>query len=60
MTMRRRSFLKFAGIGPIIGAVPRFARAADDAANEKADHTLRIGTGLGRARARPYRLDPAL
>ncbi|HVR08044.1 MAG TPA: multicopper oxidase domain-containing protein [Thermoanaerobaculia bacterium] len=46
MTIDRRSLLKLAGLVPVLGAVPRFARAVDEAADEKADYTLRIGTGL--------------
>jgi FtsP/CotA-like multicopper oxidase with cupredoxin domain len=42
----RRSLLKVAGLVPLMGAVPRPARAAGDAAAEKANYTLRIGTGL--------------
>jgi FtsP/CotA-like multicopper oxidase with cupredoxin domain len=42
----RRSFLKYAGLVPFIGAVPRLAWAADEITAEKADYTLRIGTGL--------------
>jgi FtsP/CotA-like multicopper oxidase with cupredoxin domain len=40
----RRSLLKYAGLVPLIGALPREASAAGDA--EKADYTLRIATGL--------------
>ncbi|MGP0094693.1 MAG: multicopper oxidase family protein [Xanthobacteraceae bacterium] len=46
MMIDRRSLLKVAGLVPLIGAVPRPVRAAGDAAAEKADYTLRIGTGL--------------
>jgi FtsP/CotA-like multicopper oxidase with cupredoxin domain len=46
MMIERRSLLKYAGLAPLMGAVPRLARAAGDAANEKADYTLRIATGL--------------
>ncbi len=42
----RRSFLKYAGLISFIGAAPRLALAADEATAEKADYTLRIGTGL--------------
>jgi FtsP/CotA-like multicopper oxidase with cupredoxin domain len=46
----RRSVLKYAGLLPLMGAVPRLARAAgeavDEAAGEKADYTLRIAAGL--------------
>ena len=43
----RRSFLTYAGLAPLIGAVPRLALSADGITAEKADYTLRIGTGLG-------------
>ena len=42
----RRSFLTYAGLVPLIGAVPRLASAADESSAEKPDYTLRIGTGL--------------
>ena len=42
----RRSFLKYAGLVPLLGAAPRLAFAAAETASEKADYTLRIGTGL--------------
>src|SRR5271157_5797293 len=42
----RRSFLKYAGLVPVIGTAPRLALAADESTAEKADYTLRIGTGL--------------
>ena len=42
----RRSLLKYAGLVPLMGAVPRLARAADEVTSAKADYTLRIGTGL--------------
>ena len=42
----RRSFLKYAGLVPVIGAMPRLAWAASEITTEKADCTLRIGTGL--------------
>jgi FtsP/CotA-like multicopper oxidase with cupredoxin domain len=42
MTINRRSLLKLASAVPIVAAAPRLARTAD----EKADYTLRIGTGL--------------
>ena len=41
----RRSLLKCAGLVPFVGAVPRLAWAAGEATTEKADYTLRIGTG---------------
>ena len=41
----RRFLLTSAAFLPVIGAMPRLARAAD-VATEKADYTLRIGTGL--------------
>jgi FtsP/CotA-like multicopper oxidase with cupredoxin domain len=43
--MDRRSLLKHAAALSLAGAVPRLAFAGDDPA-EKADYTLRIGTGL--------------
>jgi FtsP/CotA-like multicopper oxidase with cupredoxin domain len=46
MTIDRRSLLQFAGVIPLMGAVPRLVTAAADQADEKADCTLRIGTGL--------------
>jgi FtsP/CotA-like multicopper oxidase with cupredoxin domain len=42
MAISRRSLIKLAGVAPIMSAAPRFAWAADD----KADYTLRIATGL--------------
>jgi len=41
----RRSLLKHAGLIPLMGAVPRLARASDEVTSVKADYTLRIGTG---------------
>jgi FtsP/CotA-like multicopper oxidase with cupredoxin domain len=41
-----RSFLTYAGLVPLIGAVPRLALAAGGITAEKPDYTLRIGTGL--------------
>ncbi len=46
MTIDRRSLLKLAGLVPLLGALPRFARAVDAATDEQADYTLRIATGL--------------
>ncbi len=46
MTIDRRSLLKFAGLASLTNAAPRFAWATDDPAQEKADYTLRIATGL--------------
>jgi FtsP/CotA-like multicopper oxidase with cupredoxin domain len=46
MTIDRRSLLKFAGLAPIMSALPRHAWAADPGADEKADYTLRIANGL--------------
>ncbi len=42
----RRSLLRYAGLLPVLGAVPRRAWAAGEIAGEKADHTLRISSGL--------------
>ena len=46
MMIDRRSLLKHAGLIPLMGAVPRLARASDEVTSVKADYTLRIGTGL--------------
>jgi FtsP/CotA-like multicopper oxidase with cupredoxin domain len=42
----RRSLLKYAALVPFTGAKPRLEWAAGDVTAEKADYTLRIGTGL--------------
>ena len=42
----RRSLLKYGGLVPLVGAVPRPVRAVGDDPTEKADYTLRIATGL--------------
>ena len=42
----RRFLLTSAAFLPVIGAMPRLARAASDVATEKADYTLHIATGL--------------
>jgi FtsP/CotA-like multicopper oxidase with cupredoxin domain len=44
--MDRRSVLKFAGLAPLAGALPRPGRALDQPSPGAADHTIRIGTGL--------------
>ena len=46
MMIDRRSLLRYAGLAPLMGAVPRLAWAAGELTAEKADYTLRIGTGL--------------
>src|SRR6516225_1759835 len=46
MMMDRRAFLRYAGLVPLIGARPRLAFGVDETTAEKADYTLRIGTGL--------------
>lgn len=46
MTIDRRSLLKYAGLASLAGSAPRLALATGDAAPEKVDYTLRIGTGL--------------
>ena len=46
MTVDRRSLLKHAAMLSVMSALPRLARAADEAPAEKADYTLRINTGL--------------
>ncbi len=45
MTIDRRSLLKFAGLVPILGQMPRLAWAAGDV-TEKTDYVVRIGTAL--------------
>jgi FtsP/CotA-like multicopper oxidase with cupredoxin domain len=44
MTITRRTLLRYAALTPALGALPRLTTAADPAV--KADHTLRIATGL--------------
>jgi FtsP/CotA-like multicopper oxidase with cupredoxin domain len=44
--MDRRSLLKLAGFTPFAATLPRWARGAAGGPSEKADYTLRIGTGL--------------
>jgi len=46
VTINRRTLLKYAGVLPFMGAVPRLVRASDQVTTEKADYTLRIATGL--------------
>ena len=46
MMIDRRSVLRYAGLAPLIGAVPHLARAEEQVTAEKADYTVRIGTGL--------------
>ena len=46
MRIDRRSFLKYAGLVPLISTAQRPAFAAAETTAEKADYTLRIGTGL--------------
>jgi FtsP/CotA-like multicopper oxidase with cupredoxin domain len=46
VTIDRRSLLKFAGLAPLMGAAPQLVWATNDSANEQADYTLRIATGL--------------
>src|SRR5271156_5721278 len=46
MTIDRRSLLKHTALVPLMGALPRLVRAADEMTPEKADFTLRIGVGL--------------
>ena len=46
LTIDRRSLLKLAGLAPLVRFVPRLESASSQAANEQADHTLRIATGL--------------
>jgi FtsP/CotA-like multicopper oxidase with cupredoxin domain len=46
VSIDRRSLMKYAGLLPLLGAVPRLARAGGEVPSEKADYTLRIGTAL--------------
>ena len=46
MTISRRSLLKAASLGSITAMTPRLVWGAADNAGDKADYTLRIGTGL--------------
>jgi FtsP/CotA-like multicopper oxidase with cupredoxin domain len=46
MPIDRRNMLKCAATLPLLGALPRAARAEGEAPAEKADYTLRIATGL--------------
>src|SRR5215469_14070563 len=46
MTIDRRSLLQLAGMMSLAGLAPRVGSAAADAPAEKANYTLRIGTGL--------------
>jgi FtsP/CotA-like multicopper oxidase with cupredoxin domain len=46
VTIDRRSCLTYAGLLPLIGVMPRLPSAAEEVAAQKADYTLRIGTGL--------------
>src|ERR1700722_18149418 len=46
MAIDRRSLLNQAAALPLVAAVPKLVRAASENPAEKADYTLRIGTGL--------------
>jgi FtsP/CotA-like multicopper oxidase with cupredoxin domain len=46
VSIDRRSLVKYAGLLPLLGAIPRLARAGSEVTSEKADYTLRIGTAL--------------
>jgi FtsP/CotA-like multicopper oxidase with cupredoxin domain len=46
MTITRRSLLNLAALAPAMSAMPRLARAVEQATTEKSDCTLRIATGL--------------
>src|ERR1700693_2083606 len=46
MTIGRRSFLKVAGLAPLVGVVPRPRWADVQAPDAQADYTIRIATGL--------------
>ena len=46
MTVDRRSLITLAGLAPLFATTSRTAGAVNETVNEKADYTLRIGTGL--------------
>jgi FtsP/CotA-like multicopper oxidase with cupredoxin domain len=46
MKLDRRRILQYAGLAPLVAALPGPTFAAADAHTEKADYTLRIATGL--------------
>lgn len=46
MTTDRRSLIKLAALTPLVAAAPRASWAAGDSLASKADHVLRIATGL--------------
>jgi FtsP/CotA-like multicopper oxidase with cupredoxin domain len=46
MKLARRLLLQYAGVAPLVWALPRTAFAASEAETEKPDYTLRIGAGL--------------
>jgi FtsP/CotA-like multicopper oxidase with cupredoxin domain len=45
VTIDRRTLLKYAGLAPLVAALPRPARTAGEVGGERADHTLRIARG---------------
>jgi FtsP/CotA-like multicopper oxidase with cupredoxin domain len=45
MSIDRRSLLKTAALAPLIGSMPRLARAGEKVVDGKADYTIRISTG---------------
>jgi len=46
MSIDRRSFLKVAGVAPLVGALPRSLESAAQPTERKPDYTIRIATGL--------------
>ena len=46
MEIDRRALLAYGALLPLLGSGSRPARAAEQAAREKADYTLRIATGV--------------
>jgi FtsP/CotA-like multicopper oxidase with cupredoxin domain len=46
MTLNRRRLLQYAGLAPLVAALPELTFAAGNTDAEKADYTLRIATGL--------------
>ena len=60
MMIDRRSLLKYAGLVPLMGAVPRLARAADEVANAEGGLHATHRNRARRAGARAHRLDHPL
>lgn len=57
MPIDRRSLLRLAALAPFLGAVPRPARAAAEAAGEQADAALRSGEAASEKADYTLRID---